>query len=137
MTEATLVLRRGSVTSTSGSPSLVDAVSQTSGSPFSLWSKVTPLPEELRVPIVSDNILLRIGHNRHIILNVEMDEVDEFVVSHPRIHVYGVGQTVPDAVKDFVSMLIDLHKELRDSEDILSRHLLEQFNFIRSVLSDR
>lgn len=74
---------------------------------------------------------------RKTLLNMETGEGGELVVFESQLNIYGVGETEEEAVGDFVSMLVDLFKELIDSEDILSHHLHQQLKTIRAILAPR
>jgi len=61
----------------------------------------------------------------------------EFVISEPRLNVYGVGETFAESMADFTSMLVDLFEELSVSEDVLSSHLRQQLEILRIILAPR
>jgi hypothetical protein len=46
-----------------------------------------------------------------------------------------VGNTPQEAIDDFVSMLLDLYKELSESEEVLSAYLNNQFERLHAILS--
>ena len=69
---------------------------------------------------------------------VQVERADgEFVVSEPRLNVYGVGETFTESMVDFTSMLVDLFEELSASEDVLSSHLRQQLELLRTILAPR
>ena len=71
---------------------------------------------------------------RNILLNVE--EIDQGVmVSDNRLNLYGVGETIEQAVDEFTSMLLDLYEELVASEEFLARPLRGQLAYLRTVIS--
>ena len=68
-------------------------------------------------------------------LFVKVEQADgKFVTSQPRLNVYGVGKTYAESITDFTSMLVDLFEELSASEDVLSHHLRQQLEILRSIL---
>ena len=71
-------------------------------------------------------------------VQVQVERADgEFVVSEPRLNVYGVGETFAESMADFTSMLVDLFEELSASEDVLSSHLRQQLELLRTILAPR
>ncbi len=74
---------------------------------------------------------------RNILLDIEIDENGEVVASDSRLNVYGVGETVEQAINEFSSMLVDLFDELEDSKDVLSYHLRQQLDYLRTILALR
>jgi hypothetical protein len=71
---------------------------------------------------------------RGVVLNVEMDS-DDIVVYESNLNLYGVGNSVSDAVNEFVSMLVDIFEELVETEDILSYQLRKQLDYLRSIVA--
>jgi len=68
-------------------------------------------------------------------LFVKVEQTDgKFVTSQPRLNIYGVGKTYTESITDFTSMLVDLFEELSASEDVLSHHLRQQLEILRSIL---
>lgn len=71
-------------------------------------------------------------------VQVQVEQADGgFVMSEPRLNVYGVGETFAESVADFTSMLVDLYEELSASEDVLSSHLRQQLEVLSIVLAPR
>lgn len=71
-------------------------------------------------------------------LQVKVERTDgEFIISEPRLNVYGVGETFAESIADFTSMLVDLFEELSASEDVLSHHLRRQLQILRTILAPR
>lgn len=70
----------------------------------------------------------------HLLLNVKHTETGKILISEGSTNVYGVGDTVNEAVEDFSEMLFDIFEELRESESVLSRPLKNQLNFLSSIL---
>ncbi len=135
MTTTALILDRQTSTTTYSPPDLVDTASQTKSSAFSLPPRFALRQEEIQIPIAPANVLLRIGEGRQMILDVQIGEAGEIIVSYSRLHTYGVGQDLSEATEEFVSMLVDLYEELSASEGILSQHLQGQLNLLRAVFS--
>ena len=72
---------------------------------------------------------------RHeLVITIERDDLNQLVAYEPRTDVFGVGSTPREALADLVSMLLDLVHELTNSEDILSSHLRQRLDFLRSIL---
>jgi hypothetical protein len=71
-------------------------------------------------------------------LQVKVEQVGgDFVISEPRLNVYGIGKTFSESVADFTSMLVDLFEELSASENVLSHHLCQQLEILRTILAPR
>jgi hypothetical protein len=107
---------------------------------------VQPVPEEKRVslPVLPTSLILlaaladpdfQLLHP--IVLEVERGEGGEFIVSNRQLHNYGAGGSLQEAIDDYQSMLVDLYRELTDSEVILSRHLRERLDYLRTLLAPR
>lgn len=58
----------------------------------------------------------------------------EYIVFDDQLNLYGVGETIQEAVDEYASMLIDLFRELVASEDVLSHHLREQLGILRRIV---
>jgi hypothetical protein len=70
-----------------------------------------------------------------IFLDLKRGEDDNYIVSYDAFDTYGVGNTPQEAIDDFVSMLLDLYKELSESEEVLSAYLNNQFERLHAILS--
>ena len=95
--------------------------------------------ERIRIDNPSNFLLKEIGHERYsligaIMLNIQYSEDNLVVASDPILHIYGVGETIDEAVVDYVSMLIDFYEELQASRDVLSTHLSNQFDYVQSII---
>ena len=140
MTPEAITLDRDSFTATQYLPDLAAVQSQTGIAVFAEelqavsrtgYSSVFRGDLPFSVPPVL--ILFDAGHERQMILHVETGSGGETIVSHPRLHAYGVGDTPEEAVADFSSMLRDLFEELVASEPTLSRRLRQQLNYLRRI----
>jgi hypothetical protein len=74
---------------------------------------------------------------RPIELEVEKGEGGESIVSNQHLGACGAGRTLQEAIDDYQSMLLDLYWELTDSEAILSRHLRERLDYLRTLIAPR
>jgi len=88
-------------------------------SPHSSWLLVDPAGRHFRVSVV---------------LDVQRTERGHWLATHPDIMTHGVGRTREAAVRDFQSMLLDLFRELVDSEDVLAPHLRRELRYLRTIL---
>lgn len=73
--------------------------------------------------------------NHPLLLEVEIGEEGEYIVSYDAFDTYGVGDTPQEAAEDFISMLIDLYEELDSDEDVLSSYFQTQLERLRQILS--
>ena len=71
---------------------------------------------------------------RPLILTVEETEDGQTVVADELLSSYGVGDTVEEAVDEFLEMLFDYYSELHQSRDELSRFLLRQLRVLEYFL---
>lgn len=53
------------------------------------------------------------------------------LVSDNQLSLYGMGRTVQEAVRDYISMSKDTFQELIGSEAVLSGHLCQQLEVLR------
>lgn len=74
---------------------------------------------------------------RPLALDVEEDEARMVIVSEASLGVYGVGETLQDAVRDFESMLIDSYRSLGEAEGELAWRLSEILDRLRLYVSER
>jgi hypothetical protein len=72
-------------------------------------------------------------HINNILVEVQRED-DLYVISEPVTNVYGTDLTKIDALDEFKSMMIDLFRELTNSEGILSRNLLFKLSYLKSLL---
>jgi len=72
---------------------------------------------------------------RAIVLNTH-DVDDMKMVYDSYVNLYGIGDDLQEAVNEFVSMLIDLFKELSEEEPYLSERLRTQFNYLKSIINN-
>jgi len=72
---------------------------------------------------------------RAIVLNTQ-DVDDMKMVYDSHVNLYGIGDDLQEAVNEFVSMLIDLFKELSEEEQLLSERLRNQFNYLKSIINN-
>ncbi len=70
-------------------------------------------------------------------LEVEKGEGGESIVFNHHLGTCGAGRTLQEAIDDYQSMLLDLYRELTDSEAILSRHLRERLDYLRTLIAPR
>ena len=71
-------------------------------------------------------------------LQINIERTDsEFIISESRLNVYGVGETFAESIADFTSMLVDLFEVLSASENVLSHHLRQQLQILRTILAPR
>ncbi len=70
----------------------------------------------------------------HLLLNVKHTETGKILISEGSTNVYGVGDTLDEAVEDFSNMLFDIFEELQESESVLSRPLKDQLSFLSAIL---
>jgi predicted RNase H-like HicB family nuclease len=83
--------------------------------------------------VLDDQHLFRVP----IELDAERIEDGSWLVSHPELTVYGVGENLGEATEDFQSMLLDLYAELVASEDVLAPHLKDELEYLRTILVTR
>ena len=93
----------------------------------------SPISHALLTNIADSDYRLR----QPLLLSIETDATGAMVVSESQFNMYGVGDTLEEAVADFVSMLIDYHEELSQSGPALSDHLRRQALALRSVIAHR
>jgi len=117
------------------------------GQSFPLYHSVNTISTSNRrfIPIrspISHALLTHIAdpdyHLREpLLLSIETDASGATVVSESQFNMYGIGDTLEDAIADFVSMLIDYYKELTESESELSCHLRRQALALRRIIAHR
>ena len=97
--------------------------------------------DELRLPSVRSQplLLLRLSSKNYQLVSplfLEMESgFDSVSLWEARSGAYGVGKTLEEAVKDFQSMLEEMHEQLSESESTLSHALYEQLKYLRSIIS--
>src|SRR3989304_5646790 len=72
---------------------------------------------------------------RSIPLSIERLNGSYYVVSDSILNLYGIGNTVAEAIDEFTSMLVDLFDELRNSENILSSNLRQQLDYLKTIIT--
>ena len=77
--------------------------------------------------------LALLGHDRQLQLEVTRAPADYWLATHPDILVYGTGETPQAAVREFVELAQDLHRELHDSRNVLAPHLLHDLDVLNQV----
>lgn len=85
--------------------------------------------------MIQDVEHLKLRPATQLVLTVEVDEAGLLVVFEPQLNVYGVGNSLEEAISDFTSMLRDLWQELEASEATLSSHLRAQLAHLRTLLA--
>ena len=70
-------------------------------------------------------------------LQLEQSEEGYWIATNPRIMTYGTGDSIEAAATDFLSMLKDLFDELVNSENVLAPHLLEELEYLRTLLIEQ
>ena len=71
-----------------------------------------------------------------LILSVEKTEDGQTIVADELLSTYGVGDTVREALDEFMSMLLDYYEELSESRVDLSRFLSRQLHILERVLGE-
>ena len=69
-----------------------------------------------------------------LVLEVEEVELGQVLVSDGLVSTYGVGDTLGEAVDEFLEMLLDYHRELDESRGELSRSLREELRVLEYFL---
>lgn len=70
-----------------------------------------------------------------LLIMLTRDEDGGVTVFSLELNLYGIGETVEEAINDFISMLIDLYEELNASEAVLSTHLVQRLRELRNVIT--
>jgi hypothetical protein len=65
-----------------------------------------------------------------IMLDVRRDEHGHYVVSEDQFNLYGVGDSLSEAVEDYQAMLIEHYEDLSRSEAPLSGYLQKQLEIL-------
>lgn len=116
-------------------PITIRPVEHSAGTARPVTFEIAPLPlSRIQVLLVDRSMrYLRVS----ITLFVDKTEEGHWLVTHPEIMTHGVGDTPEAAVKDFESMLIDLFRELVESENVLADHLRKELKHLRTLLVER
>ena len=72
-----------------------------------------------------------------LLLNVQQTDDGYCLATHPEIMTHGVGRTPDAAAQNFLNMMLDLFRELADSEDVLAPHLRAELEYLREIVVDR
>jgi hypothetical protein len=101
-----------------------------------IGASTTTMPDELSVkpdylgffylssPMFKKNIMVKL-----------IDEGGNCLIVSDDYPVYGYGETTQSAVYDFISMLNDLYRELKEDKDILAEPLKYQLHQLRKLFA--
>lgn len=69
-------------------------------------------------------------------VQLDMNQMNDgrWLATSPHIMTHGVGDTPEGAMQDFQSMMLDLFKELVQSESLLAPHLRRELDYMREIL---
>lgn len=71
---------------------------------------------------------------RPILLTVQHGESGKLVVSDSHAHMYGVGESLGEALSDYESMLLDYFEDLAQNRDAISDYLSKQLAWMLEVI---
>jgi len=72
---------------------------------------------------------------QHIPTVIERDG-DHYLVSDEVVNMYGIGETVEEAMADYRSMLVEYYESLLEDADRLSAHLRAHLELLRQIFSE-
>lgn len=71
---------------------------------------------------------------RPILLSVQSSESGKLVTSDSHVHMYGVGESLSEALVAYESMLIDYFEDLAENHDAISDYLSQQLAWMLGVI---
>lgn len=71
---------------------------------------------------------------RPILVSVQYGESGKLVTSDSHVHMYGVGESLDEALADYESMLLDYFEDLAQNHDAISDYLSQQLAWMLEVI---
>lgn len=66
-------------------------------------------------------------------IEIELDEVDVFAVTDYVVNMYGVGDTISQAVTEYCDVIKEYFEKLQEDEDTLGKNLTSHLHYLRSL----